>query len=95
MAEWCMVVIKTLFGFFVRLVTFAVLAELVHLQTHLQLWVAGGVVVVLAALGALEANHGFLWHIGMGNLGLRADRNVSRTSQPKEIAWSRRSDLNR
>lgn len=54
---------ENLFGFFVRLVAFAVFAELVHLQTYLQLWVAGRVVVVLAALSALKANHGLLWHI--------------------------------
>lgn len=62
---------ENLFGFFVRLVAFAVFAELVHLQTYLQLWVAGRVVVVLAALSALKANHGLLWHI-LGNLDLLA-----------------------
>ena len=56
--------IEPLFCFLVCGVNLAVLAVLVHLQTHLQLWVAGGVVVVFAAGGALEANHGFLWHRG-------------------------------
>lgn len=48
------------------LVALAVLAELIHFQADLQLWVAGRVVIGFAAVRALHAGNRLLRHIDIG-----------------------------